>query len=54
MWSLDCKLELSGRSVRVEDGGAPGSHNTKQVVYSSVGGKAGGKKGGVNTEWEGF
>lgn len=35
MWSLDWKLELSGRSVR-GGGGDSGFPNTKQVVLSSV------------------
>lgn len=55
MWSLDWKLELSGRSVR-GGGGDSGFPNTKQVVLSSAVVGARGRKVcvGVNTEQAGF
>lgn len=53
MWSLDWKLELSGRSVR-GGGSASGFPNPKQVVLSRVVVGARGRKGGVNTEWADF
>lgn len=49
IWSLDRKLGLSGRSVRVEDGVLPGFQNTKQVVFSGAS-WLGERRGGVNTK----
>ena len=50
IWSLDRKLGLSGRSVRVEDGVLPGFQNTKPVVFGGAGWLAGGEGGRVSTE----
>lgn len=49
IWSLDRKLGLSGRSVRLEDDVLPGFQNTKPVVFSGAG-WLGERKGGVNTK----
>lgn len=55
MWSLDWKLELRGRSARMEALGTLGLHNRKQVVLSSVVGGGRREEGGAgNTEWAGF
>lgn len=45
IWSLDRKLGLSGRSVRVEDGVLPGFQNTKQVVSVVLAGWGRGEEG---------